>query len=75
LAPRHASRFGHPIVIGRGLARDLAEQIADLRPDTPLRALRERAAPIFSVDVDDRSVLDDLDGPDDLRNLRTRFSH
>ncbi len=73
LAPRHAGRFGHPIVVGRALLWDLLEKSADLGPDTPLSELRARAMPVFFVDVDDVAVLDDLDGPDDLSRLRARL--
>jgi CTP:molybdopterin cytidylyltransferase MocA len=75
LAPRAREKFGHPIIVGRGLAGDVAEQFARSGADTPLRAWRERADPVFSIDVEDAAVLDDLDGPDDLRTLRLRFSH
>jgi molybdenum cofactor cytidylyltransferase len=58
--------FGHPIVIGRELAlRALA-----LDPDAPLRDVRDRAHPLAGVDVDDPTILEDLDTPDDLARLR-----
>ncbi|QDU85118.1 Nicotine blue oxidoreductase [Planctomycetes bacterium Pla163] len=59
-------RFGHPIVIGRELARDALA----LDPDAPLRELRDQAAPLAGVDVDDPTILEDLDTPDDLARLR-----
>jgi len=77
LAPRYAGpdapgarrgAFGHPIVVGRDLARELAA----LQPDAPLRLLRDRAEPLLGVDVDAREVLDDLDRPADLSRLRNR---
>jgi CTP:molybdopterin cytidylyltransferase MocA len=70
LAPRHDGRFGHPLVIGRGLL----EELAGFEPDQPLRDLRERAGPLLAVDVDDAAILDDFDSPADLRSLQGRFS-
>jgi CTP:molybdopterin cytidylyltransferase MocA len=60
--------------VGRSLAAELLEKTADSNADTPLRALRARAMPVLFVEVDGMEVLDDLDGPDDLRRLRARFS-
>jgi CTP:molybdopterin cytidylyltransferase MocA len=73
LAPRCRAadasfRYGHPIVLGRALAAE----IAALAPDAPLRVLRERADPLGALDVEDLSVLDDLDTPEDLARLRLR---
>jgi CTP:molybdopterin cytidylyltransferase MocA len=62
------SSYGHPIVVGRELVAEL-----DAMPlDTPLRDLRARAEPVFSVAVESRAILDDLDTPDDLVRLRAR---
>lgn len=69
LAPRHAGRFGHPVVVGRGLARELL----DLGPDEPLSTLRRRARPLMALDVPHVEVLDDLDTPEDLEALRARL--
>ncbi|MAF66808.1 MAG: hypothetical protein CMJ84_14265 [Planctomycetes bacterium] len=69
LAPRHGERHGHPLVLGHLLAAELTE----LDPDTPLRALRDRAEPLLEVAVEAREVLDDLDRPADLARLRLRF--
>jgi molybdenum cofactor cytidylyltransferase len=69
LAPKHALRFGHPIVIGRGLLEELAE----FGPDEPLQRLRERAAPLFFASVPCPEVLEDLDTPLDLNRMRARF--
>ncbi|MEL6714174.1 MAG: NTP transferase domain-containing protein [Planctomycetota bacterium] len=63
------ARFGHPVVLGADLVRGL-EALAE---DAPLRALRERAAPLLSVPVRDAAILDDLDTPDDLEALQRRF--
>lgn len=62
------ARHGHPILIGRALAA----QVAGLPPEAPLRELRAVAAPLVSVDVDDASVLEDLDSPEDLARLEQR---
>jgi len=73
-APRVAAgagarpRFGHPVLLGR----DLAARVPDLPADLPLRALRSRAEPLGWVDVEDLSVLDDLDTPADLRRIAGR---
>lgn len=68
LAPRRSSRFGHPVVVGRALL----EELADFEPQTPLSALRARAAPLLAIDVDADEVLDDLDDPEDLARMRAR---
>lgn len=68
LSPRHAGRHGHPVLIGAGLAAGLPS----LPPDEPLRTLRDRAAPLFDLEVPDPAVLDDLDTPTDLERLRAR---
>jgi CTP:molybdopterin cytidylyltransferase MocA len=65
-SPSAVPRFGHPIVLGRSLLRDLAEE----DPSIPLRALRTRAKPVFSVEVVSPEVLDDLDTAEDLGRLR-----
>lgn len=69
LAPRHGERFGHPLVLGRGLAT----RLASLDPDAPLRELRREARPLLSWDCPWREVLDDLDTPADLERLRGRI--
>jgi CTP:molybdopterin cytidylyltransferase MocA len=69
LAPRHQGRFGHPVVVGRGLAAELLE----LAPDEPLSTLRRRARPLLALDVPHPEILDDLDTPDDLAALRARL--
>jgi molybdenum cofactor cytidylyltransferase len=73
LAPRHAGRPGHPIVVGRALLAALVEELAGFGAATPLRALRERADPLWTVEVDDAAVLDDFDTQADLAGLRARF--
>jgi len=59
-------RHGHPVVIGRRLLEDLQ----DLPPDRALHALRQRAAPLLELEVDDPTILEDLDTPLDLSRLR-----
>ena len=68
LAPALASRFGHPLVLGRGFLRGLE----GIDPETPLKDLRQRGKPVFAVEVADPAVLDDLDTPEDLDRLRLR---
>jgi CTP:molybdopterin cytidylyltransferase MocA len=63
-------RFGHPVLVGRELARELEHFF----PDRPLRELRERADPLLAVEVDSRSILDDLDRPGDLERLRAELA-
>jgi len=63
-------RHGHPLILGR----ELAAEAAGLAPGAPLRELRARAAPLWGLEVEDPSVLDDLDTPADLERLRARGS-
>jgi CTP:molybdopterin cytidylyltransferase MocA len=58
-------RFGHPIVIGRGL-------LGELDAGESLRELRARAAPLLHAPCAFESILDDLDTPEDLSLLRRR---
>lgn len=60
--------FGHPIVVGRGLVRRIAEK----GPGCPLRELRALADPLLAVEVAASAIRDDLDLPEDLERLRTR---
>ncbi|MEW6073049.1 MAG: NTP transferase domain-containing protein [Planctomycetota bacterium] len=70
LAPRlgagPAARYGHPVVIGR----ELAAELAGFAPDRPLRKLRERARPLLAVETDSPAILAGLDEPADLPRLR-----
>jgi len=61
-------RFGHPIVLGRELAR----RVCELDPEAPLHVLRARAAPLLAVEVASTHILEDLDTPADLAELRRR---
>lgn len=70
LAPRWRKRFGHPILIGRSLSYDLLGSA----PERPLRDLRRGASPLWSVAVEQREILDDLDTPADLAELLARLA-
>lgn len=65
---RSSPAFGHPVLIGKVLL----DALAQLAPDEPLRCLRARARPLMALDVGQREVLDDLDEPADLEDLRRR---
>jgi molybdenum cofactor cytidylyltransferase len=69
LAPSFEGRFGHPILIGR----DLARQVMSLDPGQPLRELRRLAEPLMGLESGSREILDDLDTPADLDQIRTRI--
>lgn len=62
-------RAGHPIVLGP----ELAAALGSMGGDEPLRHLRDRAEPRWTLLVDDPAVLDDLDEPRDLERLRERL--
>jgi CTP:molybdopterin cytidylyltransferase MocA len=61
---------GHPLLLGR----ELAGQLAALPPDTPLRDLRAGADPLWDVPTPCGAVLDDLDTEGDLVILRERVA-
>jgi CTP:molybdopterin cytidylyltransferase MocA len=60
--------FGHPIVVGRELAR----RLKDFPPDQPLSQLRAEARPLLALEVVEPEILDDLDTPGDLARLEAR---
>lgn len=64
-----SERFGHPVVVGAGLAMLLER----LPPGAPLSHLRRFCAPRLGTRVPDAEILDDLDLPDDLERLRRRL--
>ena len=68
LAPRHApsGRHGHPVLVGRRLL----EELSAFGPDAPLSGLRALAAPLLQADTASARVLDDLDTPWELEELR-----
>ncbi len=59
-------RFGHPVILGRALAKE----VLGWDPDRPLRDLRGLADPLLAVEVADDAIHDDLDTPADWRALR-----
>lgn len=61
-------RFGHPLILGR----ELAARVDELGDDRPLSELRTHARPLLALEVEDPSILDDLDTPADLERLRAR---
>ncbi|MEZ6004442.1 MAG: NTP transferase domain-containing protein [Planctomycetota bacterium] len=63
--PDPTSGYGHPVCIGRSLAA----QLEDFSSDTPLRALRTAARPLWQVAVRHPEILEDLDTPADLDAL------
>ncbi len=63
-------RFGHPLVIGK----DLLKQLQGWSPDRPLRDLRALARPLEALRVQDSAILDDLDSPQNLADLRLRVT-
>ena len=67
--PGGSKRFGHPIVCGHALL----DEGSGLDPDTPLKALRDRAEPLLEHAVEGDTILDDLDTPEDLERIRLRF--
>ncbi len=69
LGPRHAGRHGHPIVLGRDLARTLRQ----LPPAASLRDLRGRADPLWALDTEFAESLDDLDTAQDLARIEAEL--
>jgi len=65
-----ARRFGHPVILGRELAR-LLKGFPAARP---LAALRAQAQPLLALEVTSAAILDDLDSPEDLARLRARLA-
>jgi CTP:molybdopterin cytidylyltransferase MocA len=63
-------RFGHPVILGRELVRDLRGFPAA----RPLSELRDRARPLLALEVASVAILDDLDSPADLARLRKRLA-
>jgi CTP:molybdopterin cytidylyltransferase MocA len=47
--------------------------MGSLPPDAPLRLLRGRARPLWTVVVESAAIHDDLDTPEDLARLRERL--
>jgi len=59
-------RPGHPIVLGRALVTALEA----FPPDRPLRDLRAGADPVWMTPTDDIAVVENLDHPEDLEEIR-----
>lgn len=70
LAPQFGDRFGHPILLGAGLAAE----VETLSASAPLRDLRAQADPLLSVPVDDPGVVLNVDTPADLAQLHRILS-
>jgi len=74
------ARFGHPVVVGPDLVRELVTGGKDFPGSVPrsrivtLRDLRQIAAPTISIQVESARILDDLDTPEDLERLRALVS-
>ena len=67
IVPSYRMRRGHPWLI----ARELWGQILSMQsPQTPRDFLNERAAQIQYVELDNASILQDLDTPEDYMNSR-----
>ncbi len=70
LAPRCPDgRFGHPLILGR----ELLARVPKMRPDQPLRDLREHAQPLRAVDVYHSGARINLDTPAALEEVRSWF--
>ncbi|MAE45316.1 MAG: hypothetical protein CMJ86_00330 [Planctomycetes bacterium] len=70
IAPRCPDgRFGHPLILGR----DLLDRVAKMRPDQPLRDLREHAQPLGAVDLYHSGARINLDTPAALEEVRSWF--
>ena len=68
--PQYAGRHGHPLV----LSAALMPEIAALAPPETLRTIVHRHLPrAVLVTVDDRSILDDLDTPEDFARLQAAY--
>lgn len=63
-------RYGHPVVLGRGLALEVEAVSAD----APLALLRGRAEPLLHLEVEDGGILFDLDLPSDVEEARDRLA-
>lgn len=61
-------RHGHPLLLGR----ELAEAVLQAPGQPALKEFRARAVPLLEIEVAAAEVLDDLDTPADLFELRRR---
>ena len=70
--PTHRGKRGHPIV----LSWDLVAEIRGLPLDDTLRTVVHRhLSRAVTVEVDDASILEDLDTPDDFERARRRYGN
>jgi molybdenum cofactor cytidylyltransferase len=66
VVPVHEGKRGHPVIFGRAVFEELLQAPDDLGARAVVRADRAR---VHEVPVNDRSVLEDLNTPDDYRDL------
>ena len=72
LLPSYRSRRGHPALIGR----DLLPSIEKIPPREGLRHLwRMRPEALIEIPVEDQGVVQNVDTPEDYRQLIARFPH
>ena len=67
IIPSHNFHRGHPWLVGRELWQDLMDM---KHPQTPRDFLIQHAARIQYVEVDNTSILDDLDTPEDYQRAQ-----
>jgi CTP:molybdopterin cytidylyltransferase MocA len=67
--PRYAGKRGHPVIVGREIAREILSEPAESKLND---VMDRHAAAIHYVDVDDAGVRDDIDDPQLYRDLLTR---
>jgi molybdenum cofactor cytidylyltransferase len=58
--PRYAGKRGHPVIIGREIAREILAEPVSSKLNT---VFDRHAAAIHYIDVDDAGVRDDIDDP------------
>lgn len=61
-------RHGHPVLLGR----ELCEAILEAPGRAALKEFRSRARPLLGIEVRSPEILDDLDTPADLAEMRRR---
>lgn len=67
--PRYQGQRGHPVAISSAVIQQLLDLPNDASPKDVIRS--HRATTVF-VDVDDPSVVEDIDTPDDFDAMTTR---
>jgi len=58
--PRYAGKRGHPVIVGREIAREILSEPAASKVN---QIMDRHAARIHYIDVDDEGVQDDIDDP------------